>query len=940
MGVSKDGSWRARIFALAASVLVSSFLCSAVFSGFAHAAAASTAIGKHVPAAVVSGQATRMAMLPSEQHLSLALNLPVANQAELDALLTDLYDPTSPNYHHYLSVDQYTARFAPTQSDYDAVVSWAKENGFTVTATAPNRRLVDVDGSVEVVNRALHLTMGSYKHPTENRQFFAPDREPTFDLPVRLLQVTGLDNFRLPHTHLKRGDATTAASPIAHLTGSGPSGEYLPKDMRAAYYGSGPLTGAGQTIGIFSFDGYKSADVTLYKTSTGMTFSTPITNVLVAGYSGVCDAGDGSGTSTCDDGEQVLDIVNAIGMAPGISQIIFYEGSSATNILNRMATDNLAKSLSCSWGGGDFSDTADDPIYQEMAAQGQTYANATGDSGAYNTSTWAPPSADPNVLEVGGTDLTTSGPAGTWTGETGWPDSGGGFISQSGENTPSYQKLAGVITATNKGSTTFRNDPDVAAEANFDNPTASNGSFETGFGGTSFAAPRWAGIIALLNQQSVANGHGTVGFVNPALYNLGVGGGGNFHDITSGNNRPTAGSGAGFNATTGYDLVTGWGSPNGPTLIAALAGGGTTPPADFSLSASPASVSVTQGSSVTSTITVGDLNGFTGAVSLTASGLPAGVTGVFSPTSTTGSSVLTLTAAGTATAGTTSVTVSGVSGTLSHTTTVSLTVTSAATPSFTLSASPGTLSIVQGASSPSTITVTGSGGFTGSVALATSGLPTGVTAAFSPASTTSSSVLTLTVAATAAVGTSTVTVTGTSGTLSRSTTVSLTVTAAGGTPTQLLGNTGFETGTAPPWSLSAGVLCSTSSCSGQTPHGGTFFAWLDGYGTTHTDTVSQTIAIPSGKTTATLSYFLHIDTAETTTTTAFDTLTVQVLNSSGTVLATLATFSNLNKATGYTVHTANMAAFIGQTVTIKFTGKEDTSLQTSFVLDDITLTVQ
>ena len=204
--------------------------------------------------------------------------------------------------------------------------------------------------------------------------------------------------------------------------------------MRAAYYGSGSLTGSGQAIGIFSFDGYKTADVTLYKSSTGMSFSTPINNVLVGGYSGVCDAGDGSGTSKCDDGEQVLDIVNVIGMAPGITQILFYEGSSATSILNKMTTDNIAKSLSCSWGGGDFGDTADDPIYQEMAAQGQTYANATGDSGAYNSSTWDPPSADPNVLEVGGTDLTTSGAGGPWASETGWPDSGGGFISSAGES--------------------------------------------------------------------------------------------------------------------------------------------------------------------------------------------------------------------------------------------------------------------------------------------------------------------------------------------------------------------------------------------------------------------------------------------------------------------------------------------------------------------------
>jgi PKD repeat protein len=169
-------------------------------------------------------------------------------------------------------------------------------------------------------------------------------------------------------------------------------------------------------------------------------------------------------------------------------------------------------------------------------------------------------------------------------------------------------------------------------------------------------------------------------------------------------------------------------------------------------------------------------------------------------------------------------------------------------------------------------------------------------------------------------------------------TASVTVSSGGGS-SQLLGNSGFESGAASPWTMSSGVLCSNSSCAGEVAHSGTWFVWLNGYGSAHTDTVSQTLTIPSGKTSATLSYYLHIDTAETGST-AYDKLTVQVLNSSGTVLSTLATFSNVNAASGYTVHTANLAPYIGQTVTIRFTGTEDTSLQTSFVLDDVTLNVQ
>ena len=184
--------------------------------------------------------------------------------------------------------------------------------------------------------------------------------------------------------------------------------------------------------------------------------------------------------------------------------------------------------------------------------------------------------------------------------------------------------------------------------------------------------------------------------------------------------------------------------------------------------------------------------------------------------------------------------------------------------------------------------------------------------------------------------TETVTESGTGKTASASHTV--TVAASGGS-SQLLLNTGFESGSTS-WTMSSGVACTNSTCSGETAHAGTGFAWLNGYGSAHTDTVSQGVAIPSGKTSATLAFYLHVDTAETTTSTAYDTLKVQVLNSSGTVLATLATYSNLNAASGYVLKSLNLTPYIGQTVTIKFTGTEDSSLQTSFVLDDVTLTVQ
>jgi Putative Ig domain len=154
-----------------------------------------------------------------------------------------------------------------------------------------------------------------------------------------------------------------------------------------------------------------------------------------------------------------------------------------------------------------------------------------------------------------------------------------------------------------------------------------------------------------------------------------------------------------------------------------------------------------------------------------------------------------------------------------------------------------------------------------------------------------------------------------------------TINGTGGcTAAQLLGNPGFETGSAPPWSATAGVI--NPNGAGETAHSGSWYAWLDGYGVTHTDTLSQTVTIPAACTGTKFSFWLHIDTAETTTTTAYDKLTVTV---NGT---TLATFSNLNHNTGYTQHTYSLGSYAGSTITLKFTGTEDFSLQTSFVIDD------
>jgi kumamolisin len=224
--------------------------------------------------------------------------------------------------------------------------------------------------------------------------------------------------------------------------------------------------------------------------------------------------------------------------------------------------------LSSSWTWEPSDPSADDPYFKKFAAQGQNYFQAAGDSRRYTASSqYVWPADSAFVTTVGGTNLKVTGKAGAWSSETAWSDSGGGFYAPDAIKIPTWQKLAGVITKANQGSKTLRSSPDVSAEANFDfYSCADQIPCQEGWGGTSFSAPMWAGYLALVNQEAVANGNPVLGFINPAIYALGVGPDYNsdFHDITTGSN--------GYPAVKRYDLATGWGSPNGSALIDALAG--------------------------------------------------------------------------------------------------------------------------------------------------------------------------------------------------------------------------------------------------------------------------------------------------------------------------------------------------------------------------------
>jgi subtilase family serine protease len=336
------------------------------------------------------------------------------------------------------------------------------------------------------------------------------------------------------------------------------------KDFRQAYAPNVTLTGTKQVVGLVEFDGYYSRDITTYQRLTGLP-KTRIKTVLLDNF---------NGTPGYGNIEVALDIDMAMSMAPGLSQIIVYEAGPYGNwhdMLNRMATDNAASQLSCSWySPGAGPDPVADQIFQQMAAQGQSFYNASGDYDAY-TGLISFPADNPYITQVGGTTLTMTPNGGAYVSETVW-NWGNGIGSGGGISTsyalPAWQ--AKINFALCGGSSVWRNVPDVALIADNVFVVADNG-FYYDVGGTSCAAPLWAGFTSLVNQQALASKKPVVGFLNPTIYALGASAAyaSAVHDITTGDNTSSS-SPTLFFAVTGYDLCTGWGTPNGQALVTSL----------------------------------------------------------------------------------------------------------------------------------------------------------------------------------------------------------------------------------------------------------------------------------------------------------------------------------------------------------------------------------
>jgi subtilase family serine protease len=518
-------------------------------------ASATALLSTHVPSVVLEHLVPIVGEPDPASHLRLEIALPMRNQDALDALLDAIYDPASPQYRRYLSVADFTQRFGPTAYDYTTAAAFLQSSGLNVTARSANRYIVEIDGSVAAIEKVFHVKLHYYQHPAEERRFLAPDREPTVDLSVPVLHVTGLDDYDLPYPRLIAPSASEQGA--ARSTGSGPGGNFIGSDMRAAYYGGTALIGAGQSVGLMELAGYIPSDIPLYFSKVNEPLNVPVNGISTDGTPVDC--------KKCKDGEQALDIEYTISMAPGLDQVQVYVAHNPVSILNRMASDNTSKQLSTSWGWagqkGDFA--VEDPIYKEMAAQGQTFLTASGDFSSLKASgPW--PEEDANLTAVGGTDLVTNGPGGTYKSETGWAGSAGGPSTDKSILIPEFQMP--FINAQNMGSHTLRNVPDVAANANGDMYICSQGKCQGGWGGTSFASPMWAGFIALANQQAATNGKPVIGFVGKTLYDLSTKSSeynAIIHDVIGGRSGK-------YTAVKGYDLVTGLGSPNGQGLIEVL----------------------------------------------------------------------------------------------------------------------------------------------------------------------------------------------------------------------------------------------------------------------------------------------------------------------------------------------------------------------------------
>ncbi len=698
--------------------------------------------------------------------VTLAFRPSAAQQKDMDSLIAELGNPSSPNYHKYLTPKQFGKKFGLSQNDLDKITAWLQAQGFQNLAIANSRNEISFDGTVEQVEAAFRTEIHAYA--VEGEVHIANATEPS--VPAALagsaLAVGHLHDFR-PKPRLRIEPHFTSAQTGNHFL--------TPGDFATIYDLQGLYTagsdGTGQTIAVVGQTAIVTSDLDHFRSAAGLATKQP-TQTLVPN----------SGTSTVfngDLGETDLDLEWSGGVAKNATIMYIYVGNSATynvwDSLNYAVQNNVAPFISTSYGfceaGLGLSATQQIQGWaQQGQMQGQTIVAASGDSGAAdcepNGSTVATtglavdvPASIPEVTGMGGNEffgdpasLTTTA---DWTGASG-TDTISSAIQYISEEVWNDTLAAGILSASGGGASTFfskptwqtgtgvtgtqREVPDLSLSASPDHDgylfcTSDKGAVTctSGFrnstgglavvGGTSAAAPTFAAILALLNQYFGNTPPTGLAPVNPVLYKLAANNPAAFHDVTAGDNKvpctnpspncPTSGTlQFGYAAGPGYDQATGLGSVDGFVLAQAWAA--TLP--GFSATATAASpASVAAGGSANSTITITPQNGFTGSVNLSCPSAPAGITCAFATNPVpggSGTSILTIQTAPDMATGMSSVTVQGASGGIPKTATVSLNVTATTeTFSLTSSLSGGTLPVTQGSQGTVNLTVTSTTGF-------------------------------------------------------------------------------------------------------------------------------------------------------------------------------------------------------------------------------------
>ncbi|MFB7665253.1 protease pro-enzyme activation domain-containing protein [Kitasatospora sp. NPDC056138] len=519
----------------------------------ASAAAQPVALNGNVLPAV--SHSTRTGEVAADRTITVAVSLGQRDTAGLDAFLAQVTDPKSPNYKHYLTVDQFAQRYGATEATVAKVTAYLRAQGLKVGAVTANRLTLEASGTAAQVQKAFGTRLSTFHDSTTGRDFYANSTAPVLpaEVAAAVTDVSGLNDYA-KYRHFSTGRLSPEVGTRA------PSG-LSPAKARTAYNLNSALsagyTGKGQSVAVAEFSAFQQSNIAAYDKYYGLTPPTPT----------VVNAGGGT-TDLSGQGEVELDIEVIHALAPGANVKVYEAPNSDAGevaLYSKLVSDNVPV-ISISWGIYEAGETASNRVavdadFKEAAAQGQSVYAASGDSGSDDAGNGGTsvdfPAADPYVTGTGGTTLSTTS-SGGWSKETAWSGSGGGVSSVFA--TPSYQ------TKVNTGAK--RTVPDVAAVAD---PATGWAVYTAGawytYGGTSAAAPNWAAFTAVYNSEAAAKSKPAFGFANSTIYSLASSAnyGAAFHDVTSGSNGA-------YKAAKGYDKVTGWGSYNGAGFLKAELG--------------------------------------------------------------------------------------------------------------------------------------------------------------------------------------------------------------------------------------------------------------------------------------------------------------------------------------------------------------------------------